>query len=134
MFLWELQEASMRWVVEQVFGPWDRNWQRQRFDQGFDPAHVRIIRHADQDIGAIYPEHRVDEIHIGRFQIDPRFQNQGLGSMVLRDVLDQAAEEGKTVALDVFTINPARRLYERLGFVEQSASDGRILMRADPGA
>jgi ribosomal protein S18 acetylase RimI-like enzyme len=46
----------------------------------------------------------------------PVYQNQGLGSLVLQQVQRQCAQEGLTFRLQVLHTNPARRLYDRLGF------------------
>jgi GNAT superfamily N-acetyltransferase len=46
----------------------------------------------------------------------PTYQNQGLGSLVLQGVQRQCAKEGLRFRLQVLHANPARRLYDRLGF------------------
>jgi len=46
----------------------------------------------------------------------PAYQNQGLGRLVLQGVQHQCAQEGLKFRLQVLHTNPARRLYDRLGF------------------
>jgi ribosomal protein S18 acetylase RimI-like enzyme len=46
----------------------------------------------------------------------PAYQNQGLGRLVLLGVQHQCAQEGLKFRLQVLHTNPARRLYDRLGF------------------
>lgn len=132
--LWGLHEASMREIVARVFGQWDSPWQRRRFDDGFDPDPAWIVSREGRDIGAIYLEDRGENIYIGRMQIHPDHQRRGSGAAVLTDVLTTARAQGKAVTLEVFTLNPAVRLYRRMGFVDQHEEDGRIFMRADPEA
>lgn len=46
----------------------------------------------------------------------PAYQNQGIGRLVLQGVQRQCAQEGLKFRLQVLHTNPARRLYDRLGF------------------
>ena len=46
----------------------------------------------------------------------PAYQNQGVGQLVLQGVQRQCAQEGLRFRLQVLHTNPARRLYDRLGF------------------
>ena len=62
--------------------------------------------------------HLVDELHINSLAVAPALRRQGVGSELMRAVLAKAREEGATKAtLEVRRSNePARALYERLGF------------------
>jgi ribosomal protein S18 acetylase RimI-like enzyme len=51
-----------------------------------------------------------------QIQILPEKQGTGLGSGILQKLLDEALQAKATVILSVLKSNPARRLYERLGF------------------
>lgn len=48
--------------------------------------------------------------------IIPAYQRRGLGRIVLEEVQRQCADEGLSFKLQVLHTNPARRLYDRLGF------------------
>jgi ribosomal-protein-alanine N-acetyltransferase len=60
----------------------------------------------------------LDEIHINNLAIRQEYQGQGLGSALLKEVLQAGAARGaERATLEVRRSNaPARRLYERLGF------------------
>jgi GNAT superfamily N-acetyltransferase len=47
----------------------------------------------------------------------PHARNRGLGSALLRDLVDEAAAAGKPMTIYVEKFNPAMRLYQWLGFV-----------------
>lgn len=73
-------------------------------------------------------------VHIGRLLVDPERRGQGLGRVLVTQLLDHARlhspEHARAMraTLNVFADNlPARRLYESLGFrmVAESAPDGR---------
>jgi GNAT superfamily N-acetyltransferase len=46
----------------------------------------------------------------------PSYQNQGIGSHLLRCVVDNAKSAQVPLRLTVLEVNPARRFYERHGF------------------
>ena len=48
----------------------------------------------------------------------PAERNSGIGGKICRELMDEATQAGKIVSLHVEEDNPAKRLYERLGFVE----------------
>ncbi len=57
------------------------------------------------------------EIFIGGIQILPKYQRAGLGSRVVRSVIDEARGQTLPLTLEVEKDNPgAKRLYARLGF------------------
>ncbi len=53
----------------------------------------------------------------------PAFRGLGIGSQLVRDLMD----EGRPVTLHVEAFNPARALYERLGFTAAQDERGAYL-------
>ena len=94
----------------------DMTRQLKGFREQWQLAEVRIITVAGNDVGWVQTTMASDAIYLGQLYLEKRFQRQGIGSRVIRVVIDEAAHEGKAVTLGVVKINPARRLYERLGF------------------
>ncbi len=127
-FLYRLHVAAMKDVVAQVWG-WDEAWQRQYFDDHFDPSHARIVVVDGVDIGVVAVEWREDAAFLAGIEILPEYQGRGLGAAVIRDVIADAAARGLPVTLRVLKVNPARRLYERLGFTVTGETDTHYLMR-----
>jgi ribosomal protein S18 acetylase RimI-like enzyme len=66
--------------------------------------------------GRLYVDRRADEIHVIDIALLPEHRGQGLGTALLRELLDEADAAGKPVSIHVERFNPALRLYERLGF------------------
>jgi predicted acetyltransferase len=46
------------------------------------------------------------------------FRNRGIGTMLIRELLDDCARLGQSLSLQVAVGSPAERLYRRLGFTE----------------
>lgn len=131
-FLFGLHKASMGSYVEELFGPWDDAVQWEFFDRWFRLDHTFVIKLGDEDVGVIAFEERAGDLYVTRMEVHPDRQNQGIGTAVLRQLLDRIHGAGNAVSLHVFEINPARELYQRLGFVVSSGHDGRLFMRATP--
>jgi ribosomal protein S18 acetylase RimI-like enzyme len=67
--------------------------------------------------GRLYVARWPDEIRIVDVALLPSARGKGVGTSLLRELIDEAAAAGKRVTIHVERENPARRLYERLGFV-----------------
>ena len=116
-FLFRLHEAAMRGYVEDTFGPWEEAFQRDYFQRRFDPTGTRIIRYEEQEVGVVRLQERTEETFLAAIEILPAYQRRGIGTAVMRALLEDADRQGKPVALQVLKVNiPARSLYQRLGF------------------
>ncbi|MCJ7700175.1 MAG: GNAT family N-acetyltransferase [Anaerolineales bacterium] len=89
----------------------------------FDPSHLQIITHAGRDIGTIEVLANSERKLINKLYILSEFQGRGIGSKILRDVIDSAQQEGLRLRLGVLKINPAVRFYERHGFQKVEETD-----------
>lgn len=54
-----------------------------------------------------------NEIPLASIRLLPKFQNRGIGTKIILDLIEKS---NKPVKLKVLKVNPARKLYERLGF------------------
>ena len=116
-FLYQLHVAAMREYVEATWG-WQEEWQQEYFTRKFDPHNRQIIRIDGQDAGVIAVEPRIEDLYIALIEILPPFQRRGVGTAIVRQLINTAFSDGLPVSLHVLkTNNPARQLYERLGFV-----------------
>lgn len=75
-----------------------------------------IIRLNNQDIGFYNDEQLEDgSYEVGNICIKPEFQGQGLGTMILKEKLEEHKDQD--IKIQFFKQNPVGKLYERLGFV-----------------
>jgi ribosomal protein S18 acetylase RimI-like enzyme len=77
--------------------------------------------------GRIYVARWPQEIRVIDIALLPAYRGVGLGTRLLSEVLEEARAAGKPVRIHVEVTNPARALYERLGF-RQVADQGVYLM------
>ena len=131
-FLWNLHRVGFQEYVDAIWG-WDDADQERRFRENFDPAGRQVIQVQGQDAGVLWVEEKADHVYIDYVAILPRFRNQGIGAQVVQEIIAAAAAKGQPVALQVLRGNPARRLYERLGFVvtEETAEHFRMARPLD---
>lgn len=64
-----------------------------------------------------------------QIQLVAKLQGPGLGGKLLKQVITEAVTAGASLTLSVLKANPARLLYERLGFVVESESEHEYHMR-----
>jgi ribosomal protein S18 acetylase RimI-like enzyme len=66
--------------------------------------------------GRLYVHRRPSEIRIVDIALLPKHRGNGVGTRLLEDLLAEGDGAGKSVTIHVERMNPALRLYERLGF------------------
>jgi len=64
-----------------------------------------------------------------QIQLAPELQGRGIGEQLIRRLIDEARHAGASISLNVLHANPARRLYERLGFRVVADADHMYVMR-----
>jgi ribosomal protein S18 acetylase RimI-like enzyme len=130
-FLWWLHCATMRPYVEKTWG-WDEQWQAKYFHDHFDPTTRQVIECDGVPVGCISVERREDCIFLAAIEIAPDYQSRGIGTGLIGDLCNEANGRGVPVELQVLKVNPARRLYERLGFAVIGETETHYMMRRLP--
>lgn len=113
-FLVELRKLTMTEHLGRVGEPSDEDSHLRRVRLRYEDA--QIIWSEAEQIGLLKAYRTPTEWVILQVQILPEHQGHGIGADVIRMILAQAADDGLPVSLSVLKGNPARTLYERLGF------------------
>jgi ribosomal protein S18 acetylase RimI-like enzyme len=115
-FLWEVFRLSMRDYITQTRGEWNEQREECQFRHQLDLPATHVIRSNNLEVGFImFPmENGARWIHT--VCIAPEHQNRGVGTEVIRLVIAESEKQEMELFLSVLKVNPARRLYERLGF------------------
>jgi ribosomal protein S18 acetylase RimI-like enzyme len=114
--LYALHREAIGPHVEAAWGPWDEAVQPTFFQAILDRGLVRVVEIDGEIAGLLEVDDRFDPVYITNIELAARFQGRGIGTAILRDVLAQARDRNATVGLQVLKVNPAQRLYRRLGF------------------
>jgi len=101
------------------------------FRQRWDTTQIRIITLDGTDIGWLQSFVRDDALFLGQLFVDRALRRQGIGTEVVKDLIEEAARAGQAVTLGVVKTNPALRLYERLGFRTTHEDERKFYMRHD---
>ncbi len=118
--------ASTR-AQEMALVPWDDEQRKSFLTMQFvaqhshyrarypDASYSLICREA-LPLGRFYVLREKDVIRILDLTLLPEHRNGGIGTSLLRELLEEAGQSGKRVQIYVETYNPSLRLFERLGF------------------
>jgi ribosomal protein S18 acetylase RimI-like enzyme len=93
-----------------------------------------VILVGGQPAGRLYVARWPAEIRIVDIALLPEFRGAGVGSRLLAELLAEADQAGKPVSIHVEKLNPALRLYQRLGFARAADREVYWLMERAPRA
>jgi GNAT superfamily N-acetyltransferase len=128
-FLYSLQKITLGEYVDRTWG-WDELWQKKHFFNHFNPQTLKIIQVKGTDIGVLSVEEKNEMVFLRIIEILPHYQNRGIGTSIIEEVIQHAISHGKSIRLQVLRVNVrARALYERLGFCVIEETDTHYLMK-----
>ena len=90
--------------------------QRISYLREIPDAEYSVIRCGTAAVGRLIVERTPAEVHIVDIALLTEFRRQGIGSVLMGRIFDEAEKAGKSVRLFVEKFNPALRWYERMRF------------------
>ena len=129
-FLWELHCQALKPHVEAVYG-WDEAFQRRYYLENYSTLNNRVIQYQGVDVGVIAIEETRLGYILSSIELLPQYQGMGIGSELITDLLERATARGMPVSLRILKNNPARQLYERLGFQVIGETEVHYWMRKE---
>jgi ribosomal protein S18 acetylase RimI-like enzyme len=90
--------------------------QHSWYQEHYVDAHFDVVLVDGVPAGRLYVHRRNREIRLVDITLLPEFRRGGLGTSLLRDLMAEGEAAGKPVTIHVEEFNPAKNLYERLGF------------------
>lgn len=130
--LFAIHRAAMRGYVELTYGPWDEPWQSAFFRDHFDTAVRQVILAHGGVAGFLDLVPQDGGLYVSELVIGPAWQRRGIGTHLLRETQASATTKRLPLRLQVLRVNPARALYERLGFVANGETETHHLMEWTP--
>ncbi len=125
----EHELAAVGWSAEEKAAFLSLQFAAQsRHYAAFDGADYRVVVRDSGCIGRLYLTRSADRIHVVDVALLPEHRGRGIGTALLQGVIAEADAAGRSVSIHVETFNPARRLYERLGFAVQGEVSGGVYL------
>ena len=120
---------------KQTFLQFQFEAQQQHYQTEFDAADFLVVEEAGVPVGRLYVDRRADEIRILDLALLPAHQGRGLGTRLLKDLMDEAAAAGKPLRLYVEQYQErALRLLAHLGFVTEEDTGVSLRLAWPPPA
>jgi ribosomal protein S18 acetylase RimI-like enzyme len=92
--------------------------QRQWYETAYPGSDHQIATIDGAPVGRMIVMHASDAVTLVDIALMPEHRGKGIGETLMRNLLEESAKQGLPVRLQVLKNNPAKRLYERLGFVK----------------
>jgi ribosomal protein S18 acetylase RimI-like enzyme len=127
-FVFLVKKASLGEYIEQTWG-WDEGFQRQFHENDYEPSQTQIIVASGHDVGWLVVAETDTEFQLQEIYLKPDHQRRGIGTHLIRLLLEKADRQVKPVKLQVLKVNVrARQLYERLRFETVGETDTHYVM------
>lgn len=120
-FAWLLYREAMKPLTEELL-TWNEAAQRQTIADEIAGGDASVILQAGQPVGWLLVHDGDDAVDLGQIYIVPTMRNRGIGTCILRQLIDDARHKDKALTLSVMKNNRAMALYGRLGFVQSGES------------
>jgi GNAT superfamily N-acetyltransferase len=111
---------------------WDEAKQTASFTTQWMVEEVQIIIVEREDVGWLQVRETQSQIILEQIFINPEHQRTGIGTKILNGLIRSWKSREKPVVLTVLKNNPARRLYERLGFTITCEAAIKLEMQLAP--
>jgi GNAT superfamily N-acetyltransferase len=129
-FAYEVACSAIRPYAEQTFGIWQEERVRSTLASSIDAGATKIVLVGAKPVGILSVRELQDHIHLDQLFLLPEHQRTGIGTQLVRVILSRAKQLQVPVRLRVLRVNPAKRLYERLGFVVVDEEPARFYMQS----
>jgi ribosomal protein S18 acetylase RimI-like enzyme len=123
--LWD--DATRRAFVEQQFAAQDAHYREH-----YPGATLDVIEIDGEPAGRLYVHQGPRDIRIMDIALAPPFRGRGIGTALLEALIAESQTSARTLSIHVEANNPARRLYERLGFVQAGEHGVYLLLERAP--
>lgn len=97
--------------LQQQFALQDRHYRHH-----FNDAEFTVIVCDGEDVGRLYYRWQGADLHLIDIALMPECRYQGIGSLIVRELMARVSQTGGQLELKVERSNPARNWYHRLGF------------------
>lgn len=129
-FIYDLKKEVYKEYVEKTYGEWNEENQQKLFARFMkeNSKNIELIYLKDELVGFYNGKNKDNNtFEIGNICVKPEYQNKGIGTAVLKEILFEHKEQN--IKLQVFKINEkAIKLYEKMGFEKVNETETHYIM------
>ena len=131
-FILNLKELGMKWYIEKIYG-WDTDIQREKTKHEIEnhKNDMRIIEIDNNDIGVTTFYEENNEYVVGLIIVHPDYRGKGVATNIIKKYIDIAKKNNKNIKIKTYKFNPAKKLYERLGFKIYKEDDTHVYLKIE---
>ena len=123
----DLHRENMITYVDNYWGGWNSDIYRE----DVRPEITWIIENDGQRVG-FFVLNFEKNAHLMNIQVSPTYQGKGAGSQTISHCEDESIKRGfDYMYLESFLDNPARQLYERLGYNTYKVTESHFMMKKE---
>lgn len=127
-FIYATRHEGFRAYAEAVWGPWDEAHHQAAVDRDVREQPFEIVERAGVAVGYRCVLRHADHWFLDEIAVVAGERGRGLGGRLVRDLCAEVTAAGCELRLSVLEVNPAQRLYARLGFRVTRVAPPRVAM------
>jgi ribosomal protein S18 acetylase RimI-like enzyme len=130
-FYYYARKETVKEYIEKTHG-WDTKVQKENHRKyfNFNMQNKHIIELECKKIGLLNYVEEIDCIEVDQIFILPKYQNKGIGSTILTEIINTGKNKKKPIIPGVLKSNiKAQKFYKKLGFIEYDQTDTEIKYR-----
>lgn len=131
-FAFRVLKETMRDHAIATWGTWWEEESRRQTVEQVNSGRTEIVEFDRMPIGVQLVDRCETHVQLAQLYILKDFQRHGFGTELLKRLFTEAGMSNLPIRLQVLAVNPARELYERLGFVVVEATPERYFMEWVP--
>jgi ribosomal protein S18 acetylase RimI-like enzyme len=129
-FIYNLNKTNMEDYVIETWGNWNENFQKDFFSRYLQTIEFQIIVIKNKNVGIVAFSRNKTSINIDEIQLLPEYQNKGIGTLILSDIIASAQKAKIEITLGVLKVNYiAQKFYDKLGFEKIGDTETHFLLR-----
>jgi len=121
-------------LQKQAFLQMQFSAQQKHYQAYFPHARHEMIESEEQRVGRLYVDRRETDIRILDVTLFPETRGKGIGTLIINNLIKEAAEANKSLSVYVESFNRSLGLFQRLGFVKTEESGASWLMEWRAGS
>jgi len=128
-WLYKLSQEVYHDLITLEFGHWDEDEELGLFQKAWDTQTIHLILADQQRAGMYILDQHKSYYWLSEIQITAHFQNQGIGTNIIKRLINDTHKQEVPLRLRVLHANyRAYHLYQRLGFKRISSAQHHHVM------